>query len=58
MSWFLENWSTILVTALSVIGGASVALKAVAPLTAWKGDDKAAGWLDKAHSVLSKLALK
>lgn len=57
MSWVLEHWSTIVVTALSIVGGASVAVKAIAPFTEWTGDDRAARWLDKAHAVLSKLAL-
>lgn len=42
---------------LAVIGGASVVAKVMAPLTKTKLDDKLAGWLGKAHAVISKLAL-
>lgn len=55
--WFVQNWSTCLVAVLSFIGGASVAVKAIAPLTESKLDDKLSGVLTKVHNLLSKLAL-
>jgi hypothetical protein len=57
IAWLGSNWSTILVTLLAVIGGASIIVKAIAPLTATDADDKAAAWLDKVHEWLSKIAL-
>jgi len=57
MSWLVLHWSDLLVAVLAVIGGASAAVKVIAPLTDSKLDDKLAGWLSKAHSFLSKLAL-
>lgn len=57
MSWILDNWMTVLVVILTVIGAASVVVKAIAPLTASKTDDKVAGWLDKVHAWLSRVAL-
>ncbi len=42
---------------LAVVGGASVAVKLVAPLTKTKVDDKLAGWLSKIEAVLKTIAL-
>ena len=47
------NWAMALLT---VIGAASVAAAAIAPLTKTDKDDKIARLLKKAHAVLSKLA--
>lgn len=44
-------------TALAIVGAASVAVRAIAPITATKLDDKLAGVISKVHSLLSKLAL-
>ena len=57
IQWISSNWDVILVTSLAVIGSASLIVKSIAPLTANKKDDKVAGWLDKVHALLSKLAL-
>lgn len=57
MEWFLSNWPLVVQAVLAVIGGASVAVKLIAPLTSTKLDDKLAGILSKVHSLLSKLAL-
>ena len=55
----LPDWApTVLTVGLAIVGGASVILKAVAPLTENKWDDKAAGLLPKLHALLSKIALK
>ncbi len=55
MSW-LSNPMT-LVWALAVVGGASALVRAVAPLTKTKVDDKLAGALSFLHKLLSKVAL-
>jgi hypothetical protein len=57
MSWLMSNWVTIVVTVLTIIGAASVAVKAIAPFTSTKADDKVASFLDKVHGWLSRLAL-
>lgn len=57
LSWFSENWMTVVGVAGSVVMGASLMVKAIAPLTKNVKDDKLAGWLDKAQSWLSKIAL-
>lgn len=57
ISYITQNYQLVLVTVLSVIGGASVILRAIAPLTKNKIDDKALTFLGKAHKFLSKLAL-
>lgn len=57
-SWLVGNWGVIVTTLLAVIGGASVMVKAIAPLTKSKADDKAAAWLDKAAGWLSRVASK
>lgn len=38
-----------------VVVGLAATLRAVAPLTTWKGDDKAAGWLETLESFLTKI---
>lgn len=57
-SWVTANWAVLLTSALAVVGGASVAVKAIAPLTATKWDDKLSGWLTKVHGWMSVVALK
>lgn len=53
----MENLYLYLTAALAVVGAASVAAAAIAPLTKTKVDDKVAGVLSKVHGLLSKLAL-
>lgn len=53
-----NNWDTIVVTILSIIGGASIIVSALAPLTkTYKGDDKVASVLKTIHAALSKVSL-
>lgn len=47
LTWLAANWATVLSTALTVVGAASVFVKTVAPLTKWTGDDKAGRFLDR-----------
>lgn len=42
---------------LMLVGGASILVKLIAPLTKTKVDDKAASLLDRVKSFLEKLAL-
>lgn len=55
--WIVANWQTLLVTLLSIIGGASVIVRAIAPLTSTTKDDEAVRFLDKVYGWLNKLAL-
>lgn len=55
--WLQANWMLVGGTASAVVAGASLAVKAIAPLTETDKDDKVSVWLDKVHSLLSKLAL-
>jgi len=57
IAWLGANWLTVVATLLSIVGGASIIVKAIAPLTANTKDDEVAGWLDKVHGWLSKIAL-
>ena len=57
-SWLIGNWGMLVTTLLAVIGGASVMVHAVAPLTKSKKDDKAAAWLDKVAGWLGAVASK
>lgn len=57
IQWVGSNWVTVITTALAVVGGASVMVHAIAPFTKNTKDDDVAGWLDKVHGWLSKLAL-
>lgn len=57
MSWFLENWMTLLTALLALVGAASVAVKLIAPLTKNKTDDKIGSWLDKIAAFLGRIAL-
>jgi len=43
----------IILVALQIIGGTSVVLKVVAPLTKWKGDDKILKFLEKILKIIS-----
>ncbi len=56
-SWLGANWMTVVGVAGTVVMGASIMVKAVAPFTSTTADDRAASWLDKAHAWLSKIAL-
>lgn len=53
----LDKIMVYLPVALTVIGAASVAVKAIAPLTKTKVDDKLGGALTKLVNLLGKLAL-
>lgn len=55
--WLAGNWMTIVGVAGTVVMGASIMVKAIAPFTASTKDDAAAGWLDKVHGWLSALAM-
>lgn len=57
LAWVTENWQTIVGTTGTIVMGASLIVRAIAPFTKTEKDDKAAGWLDKAHNWLSKIAL-
>jgi len=57
ISWLVSNWQLIGGIAGGVVMGASIAVRAIAPHTATKKDDKAADWLDTVHRWLSKVAL-
>jgi hypothetical protein len=57
LSWIMSNWQLLLGVMGTVVMGASIAVKAIAPLTKNTADDKAAGWLDKIHGFFSMLAL-
>lgn len=57
LSWLAENWQTITMTVTSLIGGASIIVAAIAPLTKSDVDDRALTMLQRAHKWLSKLAL-
>lgn len=55
--WITENWMMMVGVAGTVVMGASIMVKAIAPLTKNTADDKAAAWLDKVYKWLNKLAL-
>ena len=57
LNWLVENWQTIAITVTSIIGAASMAVAAIAPLTKTDTDDKVLSILSRAHKWLSKLAL-
>ena len=57
MSWIIANYTVILVAVVSVIGGASVIVRAIAPLTKSTADNKVAKVLGKIHGWLSKIAM-
>lgn len=57
LTFLAENYGTILMSALAVVGGCSVAAAALSKLTANTTDDKVAAVLAKVQAVLSKLAL-
>lgn len=57
ISWLGANWQTVVGVVGTVVMGASIMVKAIAPFTKTTADDRAAGWLDKVQGWLSKLAL-
>ena len=57
IAWLSVNWPTIVGVTGSVVMGASIIVKAIAPFTATNKDDRAGSWLDKVHAWLSKVAL-
>lgn len=54
INWIVANYLTIITTILTVIGGASVAIHAIAPFTSTTVDDEAATFIDKVYAFLSK----
>lgn len=57
LQFILDNWQSIALAATGVVTGASVALKAIAPLTDTTKDDRVARFLVKVVKVLKKVAL-
>lgn len=57
LQWIQANWMLIVGTGSAVVTGSSLILKAVAPLTKNKADDKAVSFLDKVLLFLNKIAL-
>lgn len=57
MSWIMTHWMELLLAATGVVTAASLALKAIAPLTKNTTDDKWAGRLGKVVKWLEKFAL-
>jgi len=57
VAWLSANWQSVVGVAGTVVMGASIIVRAIAPFTKTTKDDKAAGWLDTAYKWLSKLAL-
>jgi hypothetical protein len=57
LTWVSANWQVMIGTAGAIVMAASIAVKAIAPLTDNTADDRAASWLDKVHAWLSKIAL-
>ncbi len=55
--WLAANWMTVVGVAGTVVMGASIMVKAIAPYTSTTKDDEAASWLDKVHGWLSTLAI-
>jgi hypothetical protein len=55
--WIATNWMTVVGVAGTVVMGASIIVKALAPYTATKKDDEAAVWLDKVVGWLNKIAI-
>jgi hypothetical protein len=56
-AWLAANWASVLSTALTVVGAASVFVKTVAPLTKWTGDDKFGAFLEKVLRWVGAIAL-
>lgn len=57
ISWLGANWQAVIGVTGTVVMGASIVVKAIAPFTATDKDDKMAGWLGAFHKWLSKIAL-
>jgi hypothetical protein len=57
IGWLGDNWMTLVGVAGTVVMGASMMVKAVAPFTKTVKDDRLAAALDKALGWLNKLAL-
>ncbi len=57
ITWLMGNWVTIIGVAGTVVMGASIIVKAIAPLTSSQKDDEVATWLDKVYKWLSSIAL-
>lgn len=57
LTWLAQYWVVLLAAAGSVVMGASLTVKALAPYTSTKKDDDMATFLDKVHKWLSKVAL-
>lgn len=57
INWLGSNWMMVAGVLGSIVMGASIIVKAIAPHTATNRDDRVASWLDKVHGWLSKIAL-
>jgi len=57
IGWVGSNWMTIVGTMGTVVMGASIMVKAIAPHTSTQVDDDAAKFLDKVHAWLNKIAI-
>ena len=57
IGWIGNNWVTIVGTLGTVVMGASIMVRAIAPLTSTEVDDNAAKFLDKVHGWLNKIAI-
>jgi len=53
INWVLANPQTTFTGIASVIGASTVALRTIAPLTNWKGDNKALAFMRDVLSVMS-----
>ncbi len=53
IQWLFANWEVAITAFLAVWGGISLAFRVIAPLTPWKWDDKASGWLTRIESWLT-----
>lgn len=57
ISWVIANYQMVIGVVGTVVMGASIAVRAIAPLTATDKDDRVASWLGKVHGFLGRLAL-
>jgi len=53
INWVLANPQTAFTAVASVIGASTVALRTIAPLTKWKGDNKALAFMRDVLSIMS-----
>lgn len=57
IAWVIENWMFILGVIGTVSMGASIIMKAIAPLTDNKIDDSVAKWLTVVYKWINKIAI-